>query len=201
MQPVGAQQAPVVTPGYVLCGGQSQRMGRDKALLRPDPAGPTLAESVAAVLHQAGLQPVRLVGSQPDLQALSWPVLRDPLGAGHHPLFGFAAALGDAAKQGARFAIVVPCDVPALRSETVMAIARCIGPAVAECDGHIQPMFAKLSVDWAQAALAAARSGWSARRFLDRPEVARVRLTASALSDLDTPDDFAKWMRGRTRGQ
>ncbi len=176
-------------------------MGRDKALIRPDRSGPTFAECAALVLEDAGLHPVHLVGRQRALQALSIPVLRDPVGAGHHPLFGFATALADAAHRGARFAILVPCDVPALRTETVIALARCSGAAVAECDGQIQPMFALVPVDWGPAALEAAHAGWSARRFLDRPDVARVRLAAPALSDIDTPDDFAKWMRRRTRGQ
>lgn len=176
-------------------------MGRDKALMRLVPDGPPLAEHVARILDRAGLHPIRLVGRQPALRTLSFAVLDDPAKTAHHPLFGFAAALADAAVLSAQFAVLVPCDVPALTPEAIAPLVACDGPAVALTSGRIQPMFAKVPSAWAHAALAAAREGWSARRFLDRPDVARVELSAGALSDLDTPEDFANWMRASTRDE
>lgn len=176
-------------------------MGQDKALMRLVPDGLPLAELVAGVLGRAGLQPVRLVGRQPALRSLSFAVLDDPVSTGHHPLFGFAAALADAAELKAPFAVLVPCDVPALTPEAIAALVACDGPAVAQTNGRMQPLFAKVPTDWVEPALNAARAGWSARRFLDRPDVARIELPVRALSDLDTPEDFANWMRGNTRDE
>ena len=145
------------------------------------------------------MQPVRLVGRQPALRSLSFAVLDDPIKTGHHPLFGFAAALADAVDLKAHFAVLVPCDVPALTPEVIATLVACDGPAVAQANGRMQPMFAMPS-SWVEPALAL-RAGWSARRFLNRPDVARVELSPRALSDLDTPEDFANWMRGSTRDE
>ncbi len=180
-------------PSYVLCGGRSRRMGRHKAILRPVPDAPPLALTVARVLHSAGLGPVHLVGRQNFLQELGLPVVPDPHDVGHHPLFGVAAALAHADRQQARSALVVPCDTPDLCREAIAALLEPAGATVATVDGRIQPLFAKLPPAWKTEAMDAARAGWSARRFVDRPEVSRVRLPASVLVDLDTPDDLANW--------
>jgi len=46
--------------GVVLCGGESSRMGRDKALLPID--GVPMAVRVASALHAAGATTVRAIG-------------------------------------------------------------------------------------------------------------------------------------------
>ncbi len=65
-------------------------MGRDKALLPI--GGEPLAARTARILTEAGCGPVSLVGNQPELAGLGWPVLREADGP-HHPLRGVAAAL------------------------------------------------------------------------------------------------------------
>ena len=52
------------TGGAVLCGGRSERFGRDKAMI--DVGGRPLAEQVARVLESAGCQPVLFVGGNGD---------------------------------------------------------------------------------------------------------------------------------------
>jgi len=92
--------------GYVLCGGSSRRMGRDKALIEVD--GVAMAVRVAQALEAAGARAVVAIGG--DAAALTalgldhrgdrWP------GAG--PLGGLVTALDHG---GAPVAVVLSCDL------------------------------------------------------------------------------------------
>jgi molybdenum cofactor guanylyltransferase len=94
--------------GYVLCGGASRRMGRDKALVEVD--GTAMARRVADALRSAGADRVVAVGG--DADALSrrglhvvpdrWP--------GEGPLGGLITALDDRAG-AAGVAVVLACDL------------------------------------------------------------------------------------------
>lgn len=104
--------------GYVLCGGASRRMGRDKALVEVD--GTALARRVADALAAAGAGRVTAVGG--DATALCdrglhviadrWP--------GEGPLGGLVTALGDV-ERAAESAVVLSCD---LTDPDAAAIAR-----------------------------------------------------------------------------
>jgi len=96
--------------GLILAGGQSRRLGRDKALIRLDPAGPTLIERVAVVLASL-CQEVLLVGGDPARYAfLGLPHVPDVYpGAGS--LGGIYAGLAAAHHD---YALVVACDMPFL---------------------------------------------------------------------------------------
>jgi len=57
----------VTTAGLLLAAGAGRRMGGPKALLRPDPDGPTLLETALAHLRAAGLdQVVAVLGAAAD---------------------------------------------------------------------------------------------------------------------------------------
>lgn len=96
--------------GFVLAGGQSSRMGRDKALLPF--LGRPLAAHALSILKQAGLNGA-IAGAQADSRstlASFAPVVDDPapnLG----PLAGICAAL---ASTSARLAVFLPVDFPLL---------------------------------------------------------------------------------------
>lgn len=93
----------------ILAGGQSRRMGQDKALLRLAPGEPTLIERVAAAAR--GLGPVWIVANPPDRYAwLGLPSVGDS-DPGQGPLGGLAAGL---AATGAAHNLVLACDLPDL---------------------------------------------------------------------------------------
>jgi len=96
--------------GFVLAGGQSSRMGQDKALLLFD--GQPLVVHALSILSQAGLS-VAIAGARPSarvtLEAFA-PVVEDPE-PGLGPLAGICNAL---ASTSARYAVFVPVDVPLL---------------------------------------------------------------------------------------
>ena len=106
--------------GFVLAGGQSSRMGRDKALLSF--AGRPLIAHALSILREAGL-PVSIAGVNPqagDLQengalATFAPIVEDPQ-PGLGPLAGICAVL---ASVGTRYVVFLPVDLPLLPSSLI----------------------------------------------------------------------------------
>ncbi len=111
--------------GFVLAGGQSSRMGADKALL--ELAGQPLVARALGVLREAGL-PASIAGALSPLAAYA-PVVHDAQ-PGLGPLAGVCAAL---ASTSARHAVFLPLDLPLLPTSLLVFLlhhARITGAAV-----------------------------------------------------------------------
>jgi molybdenum cofactor guanylyltransferase len=111
--------------GFVLAGGQSSRMGRDKALV--EFAGRPLVAHALSILQQAGLA-ASIAGAQSDLAAFA-PVVSDSE-AGRGPLSGVCAAL---ASTVARYSVFLSVDLPLLPPSLIVYLlhdARITGNAV-----------------------------------------------------------------------
>ena len=115
--------------GVVLAGGESRRMGRDKATLpvpgsSSGPQATTMVEYVVGVLEQR-CQPVFVMAAQgqplPTLQTAR--IMRDELG-GLGPLPATARALRAAREAGARLVFVCAVDMPFLSVELIDDLAR-----------------------------------------------------------------------------
>lgn len=100
--------------GYVLAGGQSSRMGRDKALLTF--AGQSLAGRAISILTAAGLQ-ASLAGASQSLASLA-PVIQDA-DQGQGPLAGICAALSSTP---ARWAVFLSVDLPFLPASLITTL-------------------------------------------------------------------------------
>lgn len=101
--------------GFVLAGGQSRRMGTDKALL--EFRGQPLISRAIGILRAAGL-PVVIAGSRAEARARLEsfaPVVSDSE-AGLGPLAGICAAL---AATTAAYAVFLPVDIPLLPSSLI----------------------------------------------------------------------------------
>ncbi len=103
--------------GAVLCGGQSRRMGQDKAMLRC--GGGTLLEHAVGVLREVTPRVVLACGPTDRYEALGWERVLDrasDLG----PLGGLEAALAWAVS-GRRpretWLLVLACDMPRAEGE------------------------------------------------------------------------------------
>jgi molybdopterin-guanine dinucleotide biosynthesis protein A/rhodanese-related sulfurtransferase len=127
--------------GAVLTGGESRRMGRDKALLAL--GGVALARRSADVLLAAGASPVLAVGG--DLERLRSEGLdarADPH-QGSGPVGGIATALR--ALTDHAVVVVVACDLAGLTPEAVALVAGQLGDAdvaVPVVDGRLEPLCA-----------------------------------------------------------
>jgi molybdenum cofactor guanylyltransferase len=105
--------------GFVLAGGQSRRMGRDKALLawRGSTVGQHVASIVANALGPGGV--VLVVGHPARHSGFGYPVIPD-LHPGIGPLGGIEAALVASATP---WVLVVACDMPAITAEFLCRLA------------------------------------------------------------------------------
>jgi molybdenum cofactor guanylyltransferase len=109
--------------GVVLAGGESRRMGRDKATL-PVPGGTgTLVEHVVGVLGQRCEHVFVVAAPGQPLPALQVAVLRDEL-RGLGPLPATGRGLRAAAEAGARLAFVCAVDMPYLAVDLIDDLAR-----------------------------------------------------------------------------
>jgi molybdopterin-guanine dinucleotide biosynthesis protein A len=100
----------VASAGFVLVGGRSLRMGRDKALLSLN--GSTLIQHIASqVLQSAGS--ATLVGSPERYEGLGYPAIADRM-QGRGPLGGVYTALSVSQMD---WNLIVACDMPAVTAD------------------------------------------------------------------------------------
>jgi molybdopterin-guanine dinucleotide biosynthesis protein A len=140
--------------GVVLAGGESRRMGRDKATL-PGPGGAaTMAEYVVGIVAQR-CEPVFVMAApgQP-LPALEGArVIRDEV-RGMGPLPATGRGLRAAAEAGARLAFVCAVDMPLLTAELIDDLVRLATETDAEVvlpwDGRSHYLAAVYRTDLAQ---------------------------------------------------
>jgi len=109
--------------GFVLVGGNSSRMGRDKARLPFH--GKTVVEHVASTVAEAAGS-VTLVGAPERYGTLGFPMLADGR-SGVGPLAGIHTAL---AASPADWNLIVACDMPGISApflRSLMAVAQSSG--------------------------------------------------------------------------
>jgi molybdopterin-guanine dinucleotide biosynthesis protein A len=115
--------------GFVLAGGQSTRMGRDKALL--EFAGRPLVSRSLDLLQEAGIPAMIAGAASPALRSL--PVFTrivEDASPGLGPLSGICAALS---MISSRYAVFLPVDLPLLPPSLIVFLlrhARITGSAV-----------------------------------------------------------------------
>jgi molybdopterin-guanine dinucleotide biosynthesis protein A len=177
--------------GFVLAGGRSTRMGRDKALL---PAGPrTLLEHVAELVREAAGN-VTLIGPAERYAHLGIPMVPDAVES-QGPLGGLFTALE---ATSADWNLIVACDMPGLTAEflrTLLDAAElagkdCLAPVTAQ---GIEPLCA---VYHRRVASAAARALHA--KLLKMQDFARSLDTVewpvadpAILRNVNTPQDLA----------
>jgi molybdenum cofactor guanylyltransferase len=182
--------------GFVLVGGQSSRMGQDKARLRVRER--LLVEGVAAKVKEAAGS-VTLVGSPERYSDLSFECLPD-LRRGLGPLAGLEAALSS---RRADINLVLACDMPEVKADHLRRLLFEVGRSDASCvvtrdlTSTVHPLCAvyrSRCLDSVSRALDARRL-----RLLDivRELHATVVDIAATIPNLNTPEQFAQWLQAR----
>lgn len=199
--------------GAVLCGGASQRMGTNKALLELD--GEPLAGRVAGVLRIAGAKTVVAVGGDPEeLAATNLEVIADSEPGGG-PLVGVVSGLdyfqslasAHSASEGSAGGAAAPspaddfiavfsaCDLPFVSPPAVTSLVNAVVDgamaAVAEVDNHAQWHLLALGGSAREPLGAALAAGERSLRGAVGPlEPVRVSLAPQVAADVDTPEEW-----------
>jgi molybdopterin-guanine dinucleotide biosynthesis protein A len=187
--------------GAVLAGGQSTRMGTDKAVLAV--TGGPLAGVARDALVGAGAAEVLLVGGNRETLAPLEPLgfrFVDDRWPGQGPLGGLITALRACEHD---VVVVLACDLPAVEAAAVTSVLRALGDADAAIpvvDGRLQTLVAayrRRCVEGLEAAWAAGeRSLRDAVRGLHTTLVAlpdrRWTLNANRPADLDAGGQLSR---------
>ena len=156
--------------GVILAGGQSSRMGVEKALM-PLAGRPVIAHVIERLQPQVARLGINANGDPARFDAFGLPVIADPDASRPGPLAGVVAGLSWA--RAGRFALLVssPCDTPFLPRDLVARLAAACGRsagAVALGPAAEEPLFAVWRVDILEAVEASLRQGRFAVHALQR---------------------------------
>ena len=173
----------------MLCGGRSERFGRDKAMI--DVGGRPLAEHVASVLEFAGCQPVVLVGGdRARLTAATGRTFVADTWPGEGPLGGVIDALRWFRRRDVDSVVVAACDLPKLTEAAVRAVVAAGGAAVAFAD-RLHPALACWPVSAADEVEATFTSGVrSLHEALATLGATRVAVDELDLHNVNRPSDL-----------
>jgi len=192
---------PGTLTGFVLAGGKSTRMGRDKAALSLH--GRTLLETAVAAA-QAVAGEVFILGSA-ELYGSYGPTIPD-IFPGCGPLGGIHAALSNTKT---RFNLVIAVDTPflspgLLRYIVERALASRNVVTAPEIDSYPQPLCAVYSRSFLPIAERALRQGdykitplfpSEATLLIAEAELAEFAFTAEMFENLNTPEDLERARR------
>jgi molybdenum cofactor guanylyltransferase len=178
--------------GFVLVGGRSSRMGRDKARLKVDSR--FLVEVVASTVARV-TGGVTLVGNPQDFSDLPYECLAD-LRPGLGPLAGLETVLQSGR---ADFNVVAGCDMPGIQSADLARLLAVCRQTQSLCTlardggGREHPLCAV----YRSACLPFVRAALDARRLrlLDLvKDLGALEVPIdSVLSNLNTPEELAAW--------
>lgn len=180
----------------ILAGGDSRRMGCDKAMMPFD--NQALIQSV--ITNMQNLFCTTILSVREYRQQIDLPQVCDMYPNGG-PLTGLVSALGSIATP---WAFVVACDMPFILPELVEQLAayRADQQAVVPVmQGHLQPLAAFYSVGCIPVMRATLSLGDKSLAgairnldvsYIDETQMIRSEIAMSSFIDLDTPQDWAK---------
>jgi molybdopterin-guanine dinucleotide biosynthesis protein A len=179
--------------GFVLAGGGSTRMGRNKALLPFH--GMTLVEHVAGIVRQAAGS-VTLIGDPVQLAHLGLPVVADKLpGAG--PAAGIYTALTITSSD---WNLIAGCDMPAITCDILLDLLGRAAAVSADCvaaagpDGEPEPLCAVYHRRCLPAVARSIRDNrLKMRQLLAELDTRLMPVDPAAVANVNTPAEWAEF--------
>jgi len=188
----------------VLAGGQSSRMGTNKALLQAYPDGPTLIEIVIEKVREAGAQEVFIVANMREpYDFLGSPIVEDAI-KDIGPLGGI---LGGLRASTCEQNLVVACDMPNINPAVIRKMTWLIGkydvvvPRWVDSAGavHVEPLhafYSQASLSKLEACIVAGVFAPLAclpslhTRYMEDAELAPFENLASIFRNMNRPEDW-----------
>lgn len=182
------------TAGFVLVGGQSSRMGRDKALLPWRSA--SLVEDVAVKVKTAAGS-VHLLGDPARYVHLGFDCLPDRR-PGLGPVAGLETAL---LSDLGELNLITACDIPGLQSTWLQALLSTAARSGARCtllldaNGEKQPLCAVYRANCLPDVQSALEEGRLRLMDLVSRLNAQTVSIPSPLPNVNTPEEWSAWQR------
>jgi molybdopterin-guanine dinucleotide biosynthesis protein A len=180
--------------GAVLCGGRSERMGRDKAFV--EVRGRPMVRVVADTLQMAGCARVGVIGGdRVSLETLGLDVIDDRW-PGEGPLGGLVTAFEAAETFAAEVAVVLGCDLPLVTAHTLTGLIRALADDDADValatSGRDEPLCAAWRVSACRPVLRARLDDGerAVHRALAGLRVRRVPVPVEEMRNVNRPDDL-----------
>ena len=169
---------PIPRDAYILCGGQSSRMGREKTTMLL--AGKRLVDWLIETIVEAGFRP-HIVLKENQHVDTNVPTIFET-STTLHPLVGVATALRHCP---AEFALILPCDIPLIEAPSLRLLAS-HHKATFALGTAPEPLLLWLPTLLANRAEHFAEHNRSARDFIEG--FAPCQLPQSELLNLNTPE-------------
>jgi len=182
--------------GFVLAGGRSRRMGRDKALLPY--RGRVLVEHVAGIVREAlgASAEIAILGDPECYRDLGYPVHPDQI-PNCGPLGGIVTALNLTKSE---WNLVVACDMPMLAASNLRMLVERARESQAQCVaasgpvGELEPLCAV----YHRRCLAALDRALRDKRLkmkdlLSELQPEPVAFPPAALANVNTPEDWTQF--------
>jgi molybdopterin-guanine dinucleotide biosynthesis protein A len=181
--------------GFVLAGGGSTRMGRNKALLPF--RGMTLVEHVAGIVREAAGS-VTLIGDPVQLGHLGLPVVADKLPASG-PASGIYTALSITSSD---WNLIAGCDMPAITCGVLLDLLRraAVTPNQIDCvaaagpDGEPEPLCAVYHLRCLPAVARAIRENrLKMKNLLAELGIELMPVNPAVVANVNTPAEWAEF--------
>lgn len=131
---------------FVLAGGKSSRMGRDKGLVLLK--GAPMISYILETLKQSGL-PIKIIANDPAYKTFGFPVYADVI-TEKGPMGGLLTAFE---QSDAEVILLVSCDMPFLTTEAINRLKEMVKTdtiIIFENEGKVNPLFALYPVSLKQ---------------------------------------------------
>lgn len=179
---------------YILCGGQSRRMGSDKALLELE--GESLLKFQIEKTKPYFEEIVLLSGS--NNYPLKLRQLPDKI-ENSGPLAGLLEALKDSRSKGHKYAAIVPVDLPNLRLATIKKISEWSSESTFDASiigsgEDLQPLAGIYKSELADIVESYLKTGnRMVFGILNRIRFSKIEADPKELINLNTPGDFINY--------